>query len=64
MMAVRSSIWSTHISDYIAKAYVLAHAADPDAELYYNDYNIEAMPKKLDAVLNMVTNFPQPEYSD
>lgn len=55
--SARPSIWSTHISDYIAKAYVLVHAADPDAELYYNDYNIEAMPKKLDAVLNMVTNF-------
>ena len=53
----RPSIWSAHIPDYLAKAYALAHAADPDAELYYNDYNIEAVPKKLDAVLSMVTDF-------
>jgi endo-1,4-beta-xylanase len=53
----RTTLWSTHIPDYLAKAYTLAHAADPDAELYYNDYNIEAMPKKLGAVLKMVTDF-------
>jgi endo-1,4-beta-xylanase len=27
--------------DYILKAFEFAHAADPDAELYYNDFNIE-----------------------
>lgn len=27
--------------DYILKAFEFAHAADPDVELYYNDYNIE-----------------------
>jgi endo-1,4-beta-xylanase len=32
--------------DYIAKAFVFAHAADPDAELYYNDYNIELPDKR------------------
>jgi endo-1,4-beta-xylanase len=27
--------------DYVVKAFQFAHEADPDAELYYNDYNIE-----------------------
>ena len=27
--------------DYIAKAFQFAHEADPDAELYYNDYSNE-----------------------
>jgi GH35 family endo-1,4-beta-xylanase len=31
--------------DYIPLAFRFAHAADPDARLYYNDYNIEAGPK-------------------
>ena len=31
--------------DYIALAFRFAHDADPDATLYYNDYDIEAGPK-------------------
>jgi Glycosyl hydrolase family 10 len=29
------------VPDYLTMAFKLAHAADPDAQLYYNDYNIE-----------------------
>jgi endo-1,4-beta-xylanase len=39
--------------DYIRKAFELAAKAAPDAELYYNDYNIE-QPKKRAGVIALV----------
>ncbi len=36
--------------DYIAQAFEFAHAAAPDAELYYNDYNIEEPDKRAKAL--------------
>lgn len=39
--------------DYLAEAFASAHAADPQAELYYNDYNIE-QPAKLARTLRLV----------
>jgi len=40
---------------YIADAFRWAHAADPHALLFYNDYNIEGPGAKSDAVLALVT---------
>jgi len=39
--------------DYIAKAFEYAHEADPDAELYYNDFSIE-QPAKREATVRLV----------
>ena len=39
---LRESPWMQIIGpDYIAKAFQYAHEADPAAELYYNDYNLD-----------------------
>lgn len=39
--------------EFIAKAFEYAHEADPDAILFYNDYNA-ATPEKRDKIYNMV----------
>lgn len=39
--------------DFIKYAFQFAHEADPNAELYYNDYNVET-PAKCDAIIEMV----------
>jgi endo-1,4-beta-xylanase len=50
----RGEPWHAAIGDdYIEKAFEFAHAADPDAELYYNDYN-EWHPAKIKAISNLV----------
>ena len=48
---LRQSPWLKIIGeDYIAKAFQFAHEADPEAELYYNDYSLENAPKRDGAV--------------
>jgi endo-1,4-beta-xylanase len=44
---LRESPWKKIIGeDYLLKAYQFAHEADPQAELYYNDYSLENAPKR------------------
>jgi endo-1,4-beta-xylanase len=54
--SMRKSKWYEIIGeDYIEKAFEFARAADPDAELYYNDYNIEN-PVKRTGVIRIIKN--------
>jgi endo-1,4-beta-xylanase len=51
----RSDIWYDHLgADYIANALTWAHAADPNAKLYINDYNVEGVNAKSTALYNLV----------
>jgi uncharacterized protein (TIGR03437 family) len=60
---LRNSIWLNQPgigvtgTGYIEQAFRWAHAADPDALLFYNDYNIETQNKKFLAVYNMAKDF-------
>jgi endo-1,4-beta-xylanase len=48
---MRKSQWQQIIGDdFIIKAFEYAHEADPKAELYYNDYNLENEAKRNGAV--------------
>ncbi|MBX7172199.1 MAG: endo-1,4-beta-xylanase [Pyrinomonadaceae bacterium] len=48
---LRQSPWMKIIGeDYLAKAFQFAHEADPDAELYYNDYSLENEAKRNGAI--------------
>lgn len=49
--SMRASPWRNIIGeDYIAKAFEYAHEADPDAELYYNDYSLENPVKRATTI--------------
>jgi endo-1,4-beta-xylanase len=59
---MRNTAWSRIIGegapdkkyDYIENAFRWAHEADPEAELYYNDYNLEMSKAKCDAAVAIV----------
>ncbi|HLU29239.1 MAG TPA: endo-1,4-beta-xylanase [Glycomyces sp.] len=54
----RQSVFQQKLGDdYIAEAFLAARAADPDVDLYYNDYNIAGINAKSDAVYEMVRDF-------
>jgi endo-1,4-beta-xylanase len=49
--SLRKSPWLQIIGkDYLLKAYRFAHEADPEAELYYNDYSLEIPAKRAGAI--------------
>lgn len=49
----RESPWFTLIGeDFIEQAFAFAHAADPDAQLYFNDYNLYK-PAKRDGAIRL-----------
>ncbi|NII29302.1 endo-1,4-beta-xylanase [Pseudoflavitalea sp. X16] len=49
--SLRQSIFLRQLGeDYIIEAFRLAQKADPDAELYYNDYNIEQPRKRAGTI--------------
>ncbi|WP_178023860.1 endo-1,4-beta-xylanase [uncultured Paenibacillus sp.] len=51
---LRTSRWTEIAgSDFIAKAFEFAHEADPQALLFYNDYN-ESNPQKRDKIYRLV----------
>jgi endo-1,4-beta-xylanase len=52
--SLRKAPWHDGIGDdYVAKAFEFAHEADPGAELYYNDFNLEE-PAKRAGVIRLV----------
>jgi len=54
--SLRKTPWRDGIGDdYVAKAFEFAREADPNAELYYNDYNLEK-PEKRAGVIKLVND--------
>jgi endo-1,4-beta-xylanase len=52
---LRPSIWSNAIgAEFVELAFRAAHQADPQALLFYNDYNIEDFNAKSDSVYAMI----------
>jgi endo-1,4-beta-xylanase len=52
--SLRETMWYRIIGeDYLIKAFEFAHEADPDAELYYNDFLLE-IPEKREGTIRLV----------
>ena len=55
---LRQSFWMRQLGrGYIEQAFRLAAAADPAADLFYNDYNIEPINAKSDSVYALLSDF-------
>jgi endo-1,4-beta-xylanase len=58
--SLRETIWLRGIGpEYIDMAFRWAHEADPDARLFYNDYNGEGLSPKSDAIYALVRDLLQ-----
>jgi endo-1,4-beta-xylanase len=58
--SLRDTIWLQVIgSDYIEIAFRWAHEADPQAQLFYNDYKGEELGKKADAIYKLLKDLRQ-----
>lgn len=56
----RQTLWYNGLgTGYIAQALTAARAADPDAELYINDYNVEGVNAKSTALYNLVKSLKE-----
>lgn len=49
--------WAKKHAHYIEQAFAWAHAADPQAKLFYNDYDAETVNRKSDAIYQMAKDF-------
>lgn len=57
---LRDSPWRRGIGDdYMAKAFEFARQADPDVELYYNDFNLASHPAKRAGAIRIVRDLQQ-----
>ncbi|MEV0177832.1 endo-1,4-beta-xylanase [Streptomyces sp. NPDC050625] len=56
----RSTLWYNGLgSGYVASALTWAHAADPNAKLYINDYNVEGVNAKSTGLYNLVKSLKE-----
>ena len=55
--SLRKTLWSRDGTGYIEQALRWAHAADPAALLFYNDFGAEGMNAKSDAIYKMAKDF-------
>ena len=57
--SLRSTIFSQKLgSNYITKIFQWARAADPNAKLFYNDYNLESNVTKAEAAIALINANP------